>query len=118
MGYYAVCNNVNRLVEDHERAKRLAAKLEQANFRIARNGRVDTNMFYFRLPLESPWVLQHKKENLLLFAQTLSAEYGVKLVGGYSRGKEYFRVVTHMDLDNDDIDRAADAIVELAFKKV
>jgi threonine aldolase len=113
MGYYAVCNNVSRLVEDHERAQRLALKLQQEDFRIARNGRVDTNMFYFRLPLESPWV--QKKD---IFAKTLSAEYGVKLVGGYSRGKEYFRVVTHMDLDNNDIDLAAEAIVKLAWKKV
>jgi threonine aldolase len=113
MGFYAVYNNVSRLVEDHERAKRLAVKLEQAGFRIARNGRVDTNMFYFRLPLASPWV--QKKE---YFAQTLSAEYSVKLVGGYSRGKEYFRVVTHMDLDDKDIDQAAESIIELAFKNV
>jgi threonine aldolase len=111
MGYYAVCHNVNRLVEDHERAQQLAVKLQQAGFRIAR--RVDTNMFYFQLPLASPWV--SRKD---FFAKTLSTEYGVKLVGGYSHGKEYFRVVTHMDLDNDDIDQAAEAIIKLAFTMV
>jgi len=105
MGLYAIQNNCERLVEDHERAHRLATELQREGFRIQRP--VETNLFYFRLPEDSTVA----KED---FCAKLAAEYNVKLAGGYSRGGEFFRAVTHLDLDDEDIDKAAEAMVQLS----
>lgn len=90
MGLYAIQNNVDRLWEDHERAKRLAGDLERAGFWLPRQ--TDTNIVYFGLPTNS----KVAKEE---FCARLDAEYGVKLTGGYSRGGQLFRAVTHLDLN-------------------
>jgi threonine aldolase len=108
MGLYAVQNNVTRLQDDHVRAKRLAAELKRNGFRQPRDGLVDTNIVYFGLPEGS---LVTKEE----FSSRLNAEFGVKLTGGYSRGGELFRAVTHMDISDEGIDRAAEAIVTLSI---
>lgn len=105
MGLYAVQNNVNRLEIDHARAKRLANELKQRGFRLPRDGKIDTNLFYFCLPEDS----KVSKDD---YCALLESKYGVKLTGGYSRGGELFRVVTHLDLDDCDIDRAAKAMVD------
>lgn len=104
MGQYAVDHNVELLVDDHRRAKKLAAELQRHGFRLPRSGKVDTNMFYFGLPEDSS-VTKAK------YMQRLDSEFGVKLTGGYSRGGELFRVVTHLDLNDEDVDRAAEAMV-------
>lgn len=108
MGLHAVQNNVARLRFDHDRAKRLALELHRYGFQLPRGGSVDTNIFYFGLPENS---LVTKEE----FCLRLQNEYGVKLTGGYSRGGELFRAVTHMDIDDDGIDYAAEAMVKLCL---
>jgi threonine aldolase len=109
MGLYAIRNNYDRLEVDHERATRLAGMLESRGFRLPRQGKVDTNIFYFGLPESS---------NISTgdYCARLNTEYGIKLTGGYSRGGELFRAVTHLDLSDSDIDRAADAMIKLCFK--
>jgi threonine aldolase len=106
MGQYAIDHNVELLGDDHRRASKLANELQQHGFRLLRQGRVDTNIFYFRLPENSTVSIKD-------YCQRLNAEFGVKLSGGYSRGGELFRVVTHLDVNDEDIDRAAFAMVQL-----
>jgi threonine aldolase len=53
MGLFAIQHNVVRLKEDHERAVRLAAELHRHGFYIPRQGKIDTNIVYFGLPLDS-----------------------------------------------------------------
>lgn len=106
MGQYAVDHNVELLSDDHGRAKQLASDLASHGFVLPRNGQVDTNMFYFGLPEYS----SVSKEE---YCERLDAEYGVKLTGGYSRGGKLFRAVTHLDLTDEDTERAAEAMVQL-----
>jgi len=104
MGLYAIQNNVERLVDDHRRAKQLALELERHGFRV--QDRVDTNIFYFGLPEDSAV----PKDD---YCSRLDAEYGVRLTGGYAKGGELFRAVTHLDVDDEGIERAAEAMVQL-----
>ena len=106
MGMHALLHHVDRLADDHARAQRLAKELQNAGFWLPRSGKVDTNVVFFALPEGC----KLKKEELppLLFEQ-----YGVKIGGGYSSGGRLFRVVTHMDVDNDDISTAIEGITSL-----
>lgn len=106
MGLYALENNVERLRDDHTRAQRLGAELHRNGFYLPRNGRVDTNIVFFGLPESS----KVSREELV---PRLQEEYGIKMGGGYSKGGELFRVCTHMDVDDEGVDRAAEAIVSL-----
>ncbi|KAL3770797.1 hypothetical protein ACHAWU_006356 [Discostella pseudostelligera] len=106
MGMHALLNHVERLAEDHDRAQRLAKALQNEGFWLPRNGKVDTNVVFFALPENC----KLKKEELppLLYEQ-----YGVKISGGYSSGGKLFRLVTHMDVDDDDIDLTIKGITSL-----
>lgn len=107
MGLHAIHNNVERMHDDHERAQRLATELQQNGFYVPNDGKVDTNIVFFGLPPESSVT----KEDFLL---RLDSEHGVKITGGYSRGGKLFRACTHLDVDDADIERATEAMVELA----
>ena len=108
MGMYAVQNNIERLKDDHYRAKRLAAELKQNGFELPRDGIVDTNIVFFRMPEGSSLTSNE-------FCSRLEAECGVKVSGGYRRGgSELFRAAFHMDVSDEDTDRAIEAIVDLA----
>lgn len=106
MGLYAIQNNVERLQEDHSRAQRLGAELYRSGFQLPRSGQVDTNIVFFALPENS---LVTREE----LVPRLNEEYGIKMGGGYSKGGELFRLCTHLDLDDEGVDRAAEAIVSL-----
>lgn len=73
---------------------------------MLRNGKIDTNIVYFGLPETSKLSRQE-------FVRRLSEEYGVKVTGGYSRGGKLFRMVTHMNVDDEGVDRAIEAICSL-----
>lgn len=107
MGLYALQNNVKRLRDDHKLAIRFASELKRNNFRLIRNGKVDTNLVFFALP-----------ENCLVtkdqLCERLEKEYNVKIGGGYGSGGEMFRAAFHMDVDEEGADRAAEAIISLA----
>merc|ERR1719223_216575 len=96
MGLYALKNNAERLTEDHGRARRLAKELKTYGFKQPQDGNVDTNIVYFALPKES----KINKEEL---SCKLYESYSVQIGGGYSRGGEFFRLVTHMDLDDEGV---------------
>ena len=114
MGLYAIQNNYDRLADDHIRAQRLASTLVENGFRLMRDGQVDTNIVYFQLPDDTS--TRNLKVTKQEFCTRLRNEYGVKVTGGYSSDGNYFRAVTHLDVNDDDVHRAAEAMVQLCYR--
>lgn len=82
-GIYAVDNHIERLAEDHRRAKELAAILEQKDW-VAAVEPVETNILIFSLHpqvSESQLIDQLKQKNILIS----------------SMGQGKLRIVTHLD---------------------
>ena len=100
-GLYALQNNIDRLIEDHEKAKFFAERInDNPNLEIDMTA-VQTNI-------------------LLFHPKTISVENGIKLCKEkgllLSVGKiDLIRAVTHMDATMDDIKKAAD-IIDDVFK--
>ena len=109
MGLFAIQNNVQRLKDDHDRAKRLGAELCRHGFYMLRHGKVDTNIVYFGLPAGSN-VPRNE------FCRRLVDGYAVKVTGGYGPGGKLFRACTHLDVNDEDVDRATEAIVKLGLE--
>ena len=97
-GVYALEHHVDRLAEDHARARRLAEGLLDAGLPI-RLDHVETNFVQIDVrPLElAPGEALARLESA-----------GVGLTPTLRPG--VLRAVTHLDIDDDDIDRALDAI--------
>ena len=110
MGLYAIKNHVDRLKQDHIRAKRLASELHRNGFLIPRDGIVDTNLVFFALPENS---LISKDE----LPTKLQEEYGVQITGGYSEGKKFFRAAMHLNVNDEDVDFAAEALTTICLGK-
>jgi threonine aldolase len=91
---YALDNNVDRLAEDHERARRLAEGIG------IDSASVETNFVPIR---DEPGL----RARLL--------ERGVR-VGGLRRG--WLRAVTHLDIGDDDIDQATERMQEVLSVRV
>ena len=86
-GIYALEHNVDRIAEDHANAERLAKGLAGVGLKV---DPVQTNMVFVAVPKESvPGLKQH------LEANGVAALVGPKL-----------RLVTHLDVNAQDIDRA------------
>ncbi len=92
---YAFEHHLERLVEDHERARRLAAGLDAAGYRVE--------------PPETNIVLVHV-EDAGEFLRALADE-GVLAT---PRGKGAVRLCTHLDVGDEDIDAAVEAVSRLA----
>jgi len=107
MGLYAMKHNVQRLVDDHCRAQRLATELLRHGFRVMHDGKLDTNICYFHLP-EDTSISVHE------FCERLQRDYGIQIGGGYSSGGQLIRAVTHYHITDEDIDRAIEAMVHLS----
>ena len=91
-GIFALENNIKRLSQDHDRAKRLAEGLSSIDGLPLR---YDTNMVYIELKAEDHEALyQHTLDNQILI------------------GKQALpiRLVTHLDIDDNGIDRAISTI--------
>lgn len=86
-GIYALDNNINRLTEDHQRAKHIEAILSKLPY-VESILPVDTNIIIFNL---SPNLKSEVFENKL-------KEQGVKMS---AFGKQTVRFVTHLDFTDD-----------------
>ena len=95
-GIYALDNHVDRLADDHRRAKRLAVGLGEAGLAVDPD-RVETNFVQVDV---SPLASQEAIERL--------AAEGVGLSGTINPG--VLRAVMHLDISDDDVALALDAI--------
>ena len=103
-GIYALDHHVERLADDHARAKRLAVGLAEAGLGVDPD-RVETNFVQIDV---AP--LSHAEAIALL------AEHGVGLTATVHPG--VLRAVTHLDLDDGDIDRALELIPQALGSRV
>jgi threonine aldolase len=93
-GIYALENNVERLARDHENARALAQALSSIEgVTVAPNG-AQTNMLYINVePQRSVRMREYLKSQGILIS-----------------GQGSIRLVTHLDVDRQDIDRFAGAV--------
>jgi threonine aldolase len=113
MGLYAVQNNVQRLADDHARARQLATVLQKAGYVLPQ--KVHTNLVFFGLPADCA-MTPHS------FVETLHRHWGVKVGSGYTRhyqsdttdhiGSSLMRAVVHLDVNDEDLEYAAQAMIE------
>ncbi len=99
-GIYALDNHIERLKEDHIRAKRLEESLNKMNY-VAEVFPAETNIVVFRLKPEM---------NVNDFLQKL-AEKNIKAVGF---GPQAVRFATHLDVNDSMIDYVTEVLKKLA----
>jgi len=99
-GLYALRNNIERLKEDHRRAKYLAEKINEISNLEINMEAVHTNIILFKpLTMNIPESLSKCKDaGLLLTPGTIDT----------------LRAITHLDVDDDAVEKAAD-ILEQVF---
>lgn len=95
-GIYALDNNINRLVEDHKRAKQIEAELRSLSF-VESIMPVDTNIIIFTLSDQMPSNLFEEKMK----------GYGIKMAGF---GKQTIRFVTHLDFTDTMLEKLRDVL--------
>jgi len=95
-GLYALDHHVERLADDHERAKRLALGLEEAGLAVDPE-RVETNFVQIDVSPSTP-----------AEAMARLAKHGVGLSATVH--PTVLRAVTHLDVDDQDIDRVLELI--------
>ena len=96
-GIYALEHNVGRLAQDHENARVLAEQLSGCNEVEVAPGGAQTNMVFVRVdPKRSMKMREYLKERGML-------------IGG---GHGTIRLVTHLDVDADGIERFTGAVKE------
>lgn len=100
-GLYALEHHVQRLTEDHRRAKVLAEAISQS--RAAR----------LVFPVETNIVLFEARENSRLSAQEIVAALREKGVLVGLMDQKTLRAVTHLDIDDEGLEIAVRAIMEL-----
>lgn len=98
---YALDQNVERLREDHDNARRLAEGLAAIPGIVLDLARVQTNIIYFDV-VKPGWDADR-------FVQACKA----RNLGLGSFGKTRIRVVTHLDVDRAAIDRAIGIVAEI-----
>ena len=91
-GRYALAHNVARLADDHARARRLASALG------ADPERVDTNIVVLEVTRRRGGGRQGRASEGVLVS---------------ALGPRLLRLVTHLDVDDDGIDRAIDVLAPL-----
>lgn len=98
-GLYALKHHVERLSVDHERAKLISEQLKQYNW-VEEIMPVETNIIIARL----------KKEKDV---NSLCAELTAKGVGISNIGNNSFRMVFHLNQQNQDIERLLEVLKEV-----
>jgi threonine aldolase len=87
-GHYAIEHHVARLADDHARAKRLAEALGRDPAEVA------TNIVVLHVPAAAAVATKAAEEGVLVSAL----------------GPQFLRLVTHLDVDDDGIERAIDVL--------
>jgi len=101
-GIYALKNNVKRLEEDHKKAKKLGAAIEEIEgFSVCFDGIIDTNIVIFEINRQG---LTNQKVVDILH------ENGVRML---TAGPGKIRAVTHLDVSDDEIDEAIKIMYKL-----
>lgn len=103
---YALNHNVNRLADDHAHARILAQAIEETDGLRLESGPVETNLIWIAV------------DPALGQAADLAARLRAEGVLVSPLGPEVLRAVTHLDISDADVARAADAIRRLAPSKV
>lgn len=98
-GLFALENNVSRLEQDHANAQKLAQFLREQNF-VESIAPVETNIIIFRTV---PGISESEMLEWLKAEKVLAVDFGPGTI----------RMVTHLDVDENDLDR-----VSGAFKKI
>jgi threonine aldolase len=91
-GLHALDHNVDRLRDDHDNARRLAAGLRSLGATV--EPEPETNIVLFRVPAASA-VLAGARERSVLFNRV---------------GEDAFRAVTHLDVSADDVGDALERL--------
>ncbi|QIX60463.1 aminotransferase class I/II-fold pyridoxal phosphate-dependent enzyme [Hymenobacter sp. BT18] len=99
-GLYALENNVERLADDHRRARQLAEALEAQAY-VAEVLPVETNLVIFRLQDTMP-------------AETFLARLQEQGILASSFGPQMIRFVTHLDIDDSMLEKTLTALHALA----
>ncbi|WP_046243165.1 threonine aldolase family protein [Hymenobacter terrenus] len=99
-GLYALENNIERLVDDHRRAARLAEVLHQQPY-VAEVLAPETNLVIFRL---------HDNQPAVDFLAKLEQQ-GIR---ASSFGPQWIRFVTHLDVDDEMLARVEEALCSIA----
>lgn len=87
-GIYALENHIQRLADDHERARKLADGLKASSWVLE------------VVPPQTNIVIFKTKKNPLEVAEKLE-KHGIRLI---HMGQGWLRLVTHLDISDDDID--------------
>lgn len=98
---YALEHNLDRIGDDHIRAKRLASNLQQSPYLEINPDHIQTNIIVINLKqtlTENSFCARLKSEGLLLVP--------------FGHGR--VRAVAHLDVNDDDIERASEIIIETA----
>lgn len=98
-GLYALENNIERLAEDHKRAKELEVALAKSTF-VKKVEPVETNIVIFEL---------NNKYSEKIFLEALS-DKKIKIIG---MGSNKLRLVTHLNYNDNQHDRVLKVISEL-----
>jgi len=96
-GLYAIENNVSRIKNDHERARKLAETIGRLDEIDVDVSKIQTYMVYFSVREESDVDIDTLVDAL--------KDEGVLVGSGYSGGKG-FRAVTHLGISDADADYA------------
>lgn len=102
-GVYALEHHVDRMADDHARARRFAEGIASVpGVRVATN-EIDTNMVYFQV--------DGTGQEAAAFSKRLMAEHGIR-IGAIDRTQ--LRAVTHLDVDDTGIEAAVAAVRAVA----
>ena len=97
-GIYALEHHVDRLAEDHDRARKLAGVLSELPFVVIDPKRADTNILVMELNAKA--IDAHSFVDRLKGRGVLCSAFNPRTV----------RMVTHLDFDDEDLERSTDIL--------
>jgi threonine aldolase len=103
-GHFALDNNIKRLADDHKLAKSIATAIHEVAPKVVNPAEVDTNIVGLDLT------------GLSITAAELSAQLKENGILGSALGPTYLRLVTHMDVSEQDIAKVNQILPELLHR--